>query len=279
MVVSEARLVLLPGVGADERLFAPQAATEFMDRHGIRGRGFNHMQIGGYISHRFWPDSSRAPFVTTQPELSPAGTRTNYLEALRRPAVWLALDQSLHFDYILLERRQDPGDRLLDVLDNDTTWVMVFADDVAELFVRRSGTFSDVARDSGYFVIPAGREARPQLIQAAERDSLLRVAATREAQRMVAGSAWNGHAHRLLGYFALMDTRYSDAEQHFLEVVRQQPGIARVRELLGFLALEDGRPDDALAYYQQERALFGPSDAVEDGIRRVRSGASAETAR
>lgn len=223
------------GVGIDMNL-VPQGAADFMDRHGIRGRGFNHMQHGGYLSHRFWPDSSRAPFVTTQPELSLAATRSNYLEALRRPGVWLQLDNNLHFDYIVLERHQDPGDRLLDVIGADTTWTMVFADDAAELFVRRRGLFADIARESGYQWVPAGREGRLQMMQAVEQDSLLRVAVGAEVQRMADASPLNGHAHRLLGYFALMDDRFADAERHFLETLRLQPGIARIRELLGFLS-------------------------------------------
>lgn len=267
----------LVGVGIDMRR-VPKEAADFMDRNGIRGRGFNHMQIGGYLSHRFWPDSSRAPFVTTQPELSPAATRGNYLEALRRPAIWYALDGNLQFEYVLLERHQDPGDHLLDVLDSDTTWTMVFADDAAEIYLRRSGIFHDVVARHGYSVIPGGRDARLAIMTAVERDSLLRVAAIAEAERMVETSPWNGYAHRLLAYFALMDERYDDAEAHFQETLRQQPGVARVRELLGFLAMRAGRPQEALRYYEDERDTFGPSAAVEQGILEAREGGTPEGA-
>ena len=67
-----------------------------------------------------------------------------------------------------------------------------------------------------------------------------------------------------------MDERYADAETHFLETLRKQPGIERVRELLGFIAMREGRHEEALAYYEAERRLFGSTPPVEDGIRRAR---------
>jgi hypothetical protein len=258
-----------PGVGI-AMVNAPVRAADVMAEVGIRGRGFNEMHLGGYLSHRFWPDRERAPFVTTQPELSGAEIRATYGEAMRRPAAWYALDRSLGFDYVLLERAQDPGDHLPDVLDGDTTWVMVFGDDAAQLWVRRGGRFADVAAARGYAVIPGGRDRRPGLIAAAESDPALRQRAAAEAERMTAESPWNGHAHHMLGYFALMDSRHADARRHFEETLRQQPGIAGVRALLGFLALHEGDARGALRLYEAERARFGTSPRIEAGLAEAR---------
>jgi hypothetical protein len=210
----------------------PVGAADFMAREGIRGRGFNAMQFGGYFSHRFWPDRERAPFVTTQPELSSPATRAGYVEAMRRPGEWLRLDDRERFQWVLLAFRQDPGDHLLDVLDRDTSWVMVFTDDAAELYVRSAGPFADVARRNGYRAVPGGREGRTRLVASAGADPDVRARAVAECERIVSGSPWNGQAHRLLGYLALMDGRPADARAHFEATLRLDPRAAGVRERL-----------------------------------------------
>ena len=164
------------GVGIEMRN-VPEHACDYMRDAGVRGRGFNHMQHGGYMAWRFWPDRTRLPFVTTQPELSTAAVRASYIAALQRPAEWYALDQARHFDYVLLQRRQDPGDHLLDVLDQDSSWVMVFADDAAELYVPRGGALDSIAARDGYRVIPGGRDGRARLVPACEADTALRARA------------------------------------------------------------------------------------------------------
>lgn len=245
----------------------PVHAADFMAREGIRGRAFNHMQHGGYLAWRFWPDRERLPFVTTQPELSTAAVRGAYLSALSRPAAWYALDSERRFDYVLLERDQTPGDHLLDVLDQDTTWVMVFGDDAAELFVRRSGPFADVAARFGYQVVPGGRDARGRMMAAAEADPALRARARTEAGRMADASPMNGAAHQMLGFFALMDGRAADAATHLERAAALQPQAPRLREILGDLALERGEPAAALRRYREERARFGANERIEQKIR------------
>jgi len=245
----------------------PEHAAAFIEAQGIRGRAFNHMQHGGYLAYRFWPDRERLPFVTTQPELSTAATRAAYLEALRRPAAWYALDAERRFDFVLLERDQTPGDRLLDVLDPDTSWVMVFGDDAAELYVRRGGPYADVAEHFGYDVIPGGRDARGRMMAAAEADSALRARARAEAGRMADASPVNGAAHQMLGFFALMDGRTDDAATHLERAAALQPQAPRLRELLGDLALGRGEREAALRWYREERARFGANERIEQRIR------------
>jgi len=254
------------GVGIEMRN-VPEHAAAFMAEQGIRGRAFNHMQHGGYLAWRFPGERDRLPFVTTQPELSTAETRAAYLEALQRPAGWYALDGTRSFDYVLLEREQTPGDHLLDVLDQDTTWVMVFGDDAAELYVRRTGPFSGVAARFGYRAIPGGRDGRGRMMGMAEADTALRARARAEAGRMAAASPMNAAAHQLLGFFALMDGRRDDAAAHLERTIRLQPQIPRLREILGDLALERGDRAGALRRYREERARFGPNERIEQKIR------------
>jgi hypothetical protein len=253
------------GIGIEMR-HVPEHAATFMEAHGIRGRGFNPMQHGGYLAHRFWPDRERMPFVTTQPELSTAATRAAAYAALRRPADWQALDRDRRFDWVLLPREQDPGDHLLDVLDLDSAWVMVFGDDAGELYVRRNGPFAAIADSFGYGVVPGGRDGRGRMIDACGADTALRARARAEAERMAQASPMNGGAHHLLAFFALMDGRKDDAAAHLERAIERIPYVPRLREIRGDLAAEAGRPDEALRWYRGERARFGANPRIDGKI-------------
>ncbi len=257
------------GVGIAMR-HAPVHAADFIAAHGIRGRTFNQMQHGGYLAFRFPAERERLPFVTTQPELSTAAERANYYAALRRPADWYALDHARRFDYVLLDREQTPGDHLLDVLDMDSTWVMVFGDDAAELYVRRAGPFARLAAGFGYRVIPGGRDARGRLMDACQADPALRARARAEAERMADASPANGAAHQLLGFFALMDGRNADAARHLARTVRLMPQTPRIREILGDLALARGRGREARHWYREERSRFGANPRLDAKLARAR---------
>lgn len=270
LTVAEAARADRPfGLGIAMR-HVPEHAASFMDTHGIRGRGFNHMQHGGYLAHRFWPEKARMPFVTTQPELSSAAVRASYVPALNRPANWYALDQEWRFEYVLLRREQDPGDHLLDVLDLDTDWIMVFGDDAGELYVRRSGPFAAIADSFAYLAVPGGRNGRDRLLDAAAADTVLRARAQAEAQRMADASPMNGGAHRLLGFIAMMDGRKDDAAHHLQRTVVRAPETPRVREALGDLAAERGDPREANRWYRAERDRFGANVRIDAKIMTTR---------
>lgn len=251
------------GVGLDLS-GVPVAACDFVRDHGLRGRVFNPFHFGGYLAYRFWPDRGRLPFMSTQPE--PGDDRQLYLRIFSDPAAWRALEQRHHFDYLVLDRNQDPGDHLPDFLDQDTTWVMVFADDAAELLVRRRGPLAAVADSFAYRVLPAGRAGRERLVRDCGADTTLRVRAVAELERQAAGSPWNGHAHHLLGLFAAMDGRTADARAHLVRALEKKPLLPGAHELLGLVALEQNRARDAVREFERERALHGPAARLEVGL-------------
>src|SRR2546428_844128 len=97
----------------------PVRACDFIAAHGVRGRGFNHYHLGGYVLWRFWPDRLRLPFM----DVHQTGTREDrrLVAALPTdPAAWRALDRRYRFDYALLNRFRNEGDGSQDALDADT---------------------------------------------------------------------------------------------------------------------------------------------------------------
>lgn len=249
------------GIGFDAVSF-PAGACNFMDAHGVRGRGFNHSHLGGYLPYRFWPERERLPFISTQPEYSSPEERSGYVEALRSFDGWRTLDGRYRFDYALLERDQFGGDSLLDFLDRDRRWTMVFSDDAAELLVNRAGSLAAVADSFGYRIVPAGRAGRYLLGAACERDSALRSAAEVELDRMIAASPNHGAASHLRGWLALMDGDPETARRHLEGAIALLPLLPGVHDMLGTIAFEQGRPRDAIREFDLEQRYHQPPPGI-----------------
>src|SRR5439155_108051 len=147
------------GIGLD-RALVPAGAADFMAAHGIRGRTFNHFHLGGYLAYRGWPDRDRLPFVTTQPENIRPEIREAYPRVFVDAEAWRALDRRYRFDIAILDRDQDPGDRLLDFLDADSSWALVFAGVVALQQSRPRDALREFERERSLHGEPAGIDAR-----------------------------------------------------------------------------------------------------------------------
>ena len=83
------RPLLEPGIGVALERF-PVAACDFMERAGVRGRGFEHFRFVGYQAWRFWPDRSRLPFMDIHQSGAPAD-RAAFAAAFTEPATWTNL--------------------------------------------------------------------------------------------------------------------------------------------------------------------------------------------
>ena len=246
-----------PGMDWSE---APVAACDFIARHEVRGRSFNSFEIGGYVLWRFWPEKDRLPFM----DIHVAGTRDDrnaYLEAHRDPAAWRALDAKHRFDWILLRHRELPGDLLLDTLDGDSTWALVFVDDVAALYTRLGGErAAGAAAGSGaaeplarlaYTTVPAGHAGLATLGARCSADPAVRARARAELERMASESGVTAGAHSYLSLLAEMDGRWPDAETHQRAALAIDPQLPRGAERLGDLALAAGHPREALSAYRR----------------------------
>ena len=256
------RVELPLGIGFEPGV-VPERACDFIAAHGVRGRAFNHFQLGGYLAYRFWPERDRLPFMTTQPENSPRAERDLYVAALADSDAWRRLDDRFRFDYLLLARRESPGERLQEALEREPEWAMVFTDDAAELFVRRGGPLAPVADSFAYRLIPPSEEGRRQLLGACAADTLLRRRAAAELERQAAESSANGSAHHLLGFFAMMSGRLDDARLHFERTLALRPLTPQVHELLGVIALSQRDPPAALEQFRIERRLHGENAELE----------------
>lgn len=185
------------GVAFDLR-HTPQHACDFMASHGVRGRGFNHFYLGGAQMWRFWPERERLPFMSGSPEDSSPEIRDLYYRAITSPEGWRELDARYRFDYALLSRRYTEEYGLLDLVDEDPAWKVVFVDDVAAVYVRTEGTLAAVADSFAYRLLTGGRARTTALIERAMRDPALRVALTTELERQAKETSRNLYGRQLL---------------------------------------------------------------------------------
>jgi len=235
---------------------APIGACEFIERHDLHGRMFNQFDYGGYLCFRFWPRRDRLPFMGIHQE----GTRelrAEYVAVQEDPRRWPDFDRRYRFDYLVVGRLAASGWPLLSRLDRDTTWARVFGDDVAYLFVRRHGRYARLAADSAYTLLPSNPDALAALCNRASSDTALAPLLERELRREVAGSRDHAQALGVLATAAANAGRVEEAQREYEEVLTIAPATGGTREILGMIALSQGRPDDALRWFEAERRLRG----------------------
>lgn len=217
------------GVGID-LVRVPERACDFVAREGIRGRVFQPFHFGGYLLWRFWPERDRLPFMDIH-QSGTAQDRRQYVEAFRDGDAWRRLDDTRHFEWVLLDRVQAPGDDLADRLDADSTWALVFADDVAALYVRRAGALAPLAARLAAG-IPAGRGAITRWLAAPPADSAEAVRRIAALTRMVGDSPRHRLALALLAAAELQAGRPDDARRHLVEGVAAFPEDSTLRRML-----------------------------------------------
>ncbi len=234
-------LVALPlwrrnGIGiAVDHTQIPERACDRMAEMGIRGRSFNRFHHGGYLLWRFYPERDRLPFM----DIHQAGTpelRRLYMFAFEREEYWRELDQKFDFEWMVLPRRTYEADRLVDVIDADTSWAMVFLDDAALVFVRRRGPMAAVADSFAYRTAPAGNVRLQALAPVVAGDSTVRAAFRADLERQTRESPFSAQAHEMLATVAMMDGRTADARTHLERSLAIDPRAPEVRARLEALS-------------------------------------------
>jgi tetratricopeptide (TPR) repeat protein len=234
-----------------------------MAARDVRGRGFTPYAFGGYLLWRFWPDRDRLPFM----DIHQSGTREIrrlYQDAFSLPAAWREADRRWRFDYVLLARVPIPGETLLDRLDADSTWALVFLDDAAALYARRDGRLAGLARDAAYHLLPAGPRRLAALSAAWGRDTALAASLTAELTRQARASRWNASAWNTLGHIAWARGDLDAARRAFERGVRVNEALLPgAHDMLARIALREGRSRDALLESAAEARVTGAGPGLD----------------
>ncbi|MEO5616411.1 MAG: tetratricopeptide repeat protein, partial [Candidatus Eisenbacteria bacterium] len=264
-----------PGVGIEPQ-WRPLAACDFIERHGIRGRAYNHYEFGGYLLWRFHPQRDRLPFMDIHQTGTVEDRRLSALALLDQDA-WAALDRRHRFDWALFMRFRAGQDRSTDILDADTAFALVFLDDVAALYVRRSGAMADVAERLAYRVLRGGFESAPE-IAAASADSSRRPALRADLERLRGESPFHATALSLEANILFREGRMAEAREALRRALAIDPRFPFAQARLAEVALALGRPAEALAAARAAMAMEGRTDRLADVMfaARGRAGPPAE---
>ena len=253
--------VLTPGFGIEPE-WRPVAACDFIERHEIRGRAYNHYEYGGYLLWRFHPQRDRLPFMDIHVTGTPEDRRLAALAFVDDNA-WKSLDRRHQFDWVLFRRYRIHQDRSNDILDADTAFALVFVDDVATVYVRRSGAMAAVAERFAYRMLRGGYEAAPQ-IAAASADSMQRPALRAELSRLRAESPFHATAWSLDANMLFREGRLAEAREALRGVLAIDAGFPMAQSRLAEVALALGRPAEALAAAGAAMEFEGRTDRLAD---------------
>ena len=193
-------------------------------------------ELGGYQAWRFWPDTTRLPFM----DIHQSGTREDrdlYARALGDPAAWHELDRRHRFDYALLDRPQSSLDRITDALDADTSWALVLWDDPSRSTCAATATLRDVAARFGCAILPGGLERLGPVFDAALRDSATGARLERDLEQQARRSPFHASAKSLLASLAMARGRLEDARRLLIEALRADPSVPQAHERLA--AIDD----------------------------------------
>jgi hypothetical protein len=247
-----------PGIGF-VATFYPAPACDFIEKFGLRGRIFNPYYFGGYLLWRFWPQRDRLPFM----DIHQSGTRRDrelYAYCFASPEAWNELMQKHDFEIALLDGHQDwvQNDHLMDRLDRDPSWALVFRDDASALYVRRSSPGVQPVLGLAYQVMPGGAAAFGPVRESLAVNPTFRGAVRLELERQVKESPLNSQAHSTLANLDFIDGNRKGARDHLMAALAVDPRFYSVHRRLGYLAMAEGDWDRAIKEFQLERALGGP---------------------
>ncbi|HEX5633454.1 MAG TPA: hypothetical protein VFX50_09505, partial [Gemmatimonadales bacterium] len=253
------------GPGVEERRM-PVSACDFIEAHDLRGRMFNPFYFGGYVAWRFWPDRARLPFM----DIHQTGTRRDrdlYAYAFASRDAWDALQRAHDFQVALLDGHQEwvRGDRLLDFMDQDPRWALVFRDDAAALYVRRDGPLAAVANAHAYRVMPGGQEGMARVAPQVFADPAARRALRAELERRAAASPLNAQARSLIANLDYIEGNRAGARTHLEAALAVDPTLAGVHRRLAWLHLDESRWREGIRELEAERRLGTPPE--DDWVR------------
>lgn len=257
----------LAGVGSDERDL-PEGALRYLDRIGATGRVFNTFHWGGYLTWRDFP--RRAPIIDGRGYV-PAGLVEEIHFARIYPQHLDRLQARYGFDVAVLDYPRYAGENVeevapgVDIALASPAWALVYWDDVALVYLRRTERLAPIiARDEYRVVKPANSVVA--LARAVAGEAAL-PALEAELQRNVAETG-SSIGYALLGAVELEMGAYDRAIGSFEQVrngralLTAYQGLAAAYSHKGDLPRVIASYDKLLRLTQDPVVLYGMGRAL-----------------
>ena len=229
------------GVGLED---LPDRAIRYLDENDVSGRMFHSYNMGGYLIWKTWP--RRQVFVD--------GRNVEYgpefiSQALHwaRPEVWPRLDAQWRFDYAVIGN--SPG-YVTAVLDASPQWALVFWDDAALVYLKRTPANAALIRRDAYHLLKPNQLTFAYLADDL-RDRRQAAAVLAELDRSVQGSDRNVNACQMRAYVLAELGRAADAIRDLQDVIRRFPRKPGPYMSLGWFHERAGRLLAARQVYEE----------------------------
>jgi tetratricopeptide (TPR) repeat protein len=245
------------GFGVRPNLF-PEGASAFLERHRLDGRLFNAYQFGGYLIWRRWPANQVIIDGRYDAVLFDQALLEAYFRAYRSPDTLHRLTAAYRAEILVLSVSRNS--LRMAYIDEDPRWVLVYWDNVAEVFVRRGGRHAGLAADHEYRLTRAEPDLSYLTAYRGDRETWSR--AVGELKRAAADNpentwAWLGLAQetRAAGPPAVRDRL--EALTHLVALLPAQPATGGLHAERAEVLLQFGRSDEAAAAAREALRLDG----------------------
>jgi tetratricopeptide (TPR) repeat protein len=194
----------------------PDRAIRYLDDNGVSGHMFHSYNMGGYLIWKTWP--RRQVFVDGRNvEYGPVFIALAINWA--RPEIWSRLDARWHFDYAVIGNSPR---YVAEVLDASSQWALVFWDDAALVYLRRTPANAALIRRDAYQLLKPNQSTFAYLTEDL-RDRRKAAAVLAELDRSIRGSELNVNAFQMRAYVLAELGRTADAVRDLQDVIRRFP--------------------------------------------------------
>jgi tetratricopeptide (TPR) repeat protein len=274
--------------------YYPEETVVFLEKHGVKGKIFNHYDFGGYIIWRLYPNipvfiDGRTPTIYEE--------NFFWLYALgeRSREVWKQIVERYGVEIVLTrDDRQLGYASFMYRLDEDENWQLVAFDDVSNLYLKKGPKFNKLIEKYGFrYLRPSDitmdyakeRNQDRRYLKALEQELLVscqryprdfypfyylgvyhQIYGTRghfqDAEKALHKAVKN-RPHFPLGYYELGFTlmkleRYNESVEALKRAIRLQPKLpADAYYYLGTSLLYRGDVDEAIKYFEKYKKKAG----------------------
>jgi hypothetical protein len=227
-----------PGFGVGENI--PVEALRVVHDERLTGRVFNTLAFGAYVTFSGWPDLRT--YIDSRLEVMGGTFLQEYERMIRSPELFGEMERKTPLDLALISWQFEPVAGVERSLSNDESWALIYFDDLAALWVKRTGARAELLERRAY------RMLRPlDFVMGGFPGNADPILAEREARRAVSEvpvlpgrPAMNGIAHSMLGAALHRLGRPRDAAMEFRAAIAARPDADVAYGLLGLSLLEIG---------------------------------------
>jgi tetratricopeptide (TPR) repeat protein len=212
------------GLGVNMKLL-PVQACDFVEENGIKGNMFNSYGFGGYLIWRFWPE--RKVFVDGRVEMYGLPFLGEYM-FYWHPEVWQRYEKDYGINYAIIDREPNYTTRYL---DKNKDWSLVFFDDRALVYLKRTPENEPLIKRYGYHYLRPGSLNFSYLDPLLENEKTRREVIRELERSLHENEMYNLNVHLMLAHcYAHLGIRtYRQAIEQYEKALKIMPESDEIR--------------------------------------------------